>query len=62
MDDQPTLSQREATGGAHPAGYFDLMEAFAQSGCALCRLALAASERHLDNWAYERLAARQHAV
>ena len=53
MDDQPTQSQGEATRGEHPTGYFDLMEAFAQPGCALCRLALAASERYLDNWRYE---------
>jgi hypothetical protein len=38
---------------ARPASYFDLMDALAAEGCAICRLAVAASERYLDDWIYE---------
>jgi len=37
----------------HPASYFDLLEALNREGCAICRLAVAATDRYLDNWVYE---------
>lgn len=33
--------------------YFDLIEAFGQPGCAICRLALRDVQRHLDSLLYE---------
>jgi hypothetical protein len=38
---------------ATPFGYFDLMEAFPGSGCAICRLALRDVEQFLDSLLYE---------
>jgi hypothetical protein len=50
--DEPATEGR-TSGAGRPPGYFDLVDAFAQPGCAVCRLALSASERYLDTWAYE---------
>jgi hypothetical protein len=50
--DEPATEGR-TSGAGRPPGYFDLLDAFAQPGCAVCRLALSASERYLDTWAYE---------